>query len=59
MILIKDNHIDYAGSITEAVRRAWQAQQAGSRLEVEVEARTLEHVREALESAWSAYCWII
>jgi nicotinate-nucleotide pyrophosphorylase (carboxylating) len=45
MILIKDNHIDYAGSITEAVRRA---RQAGSGLEVEVEARTLEHVREAL-----------
>ena len=51
MILIKDNHIDYAGSITEAVRRArqaLQARQAGSSMEVEVEARTLEHVREAL-----------
>ena len=48
MILIKDNHIDYAGSITEAVRRARQAQQAGSGLEIEVEARTLEHVCEAL-----------
>jgi nicotinate-nucleotide pyrophosphorylase (carboxylating) len=48
MILIKDNHIDYAGSITEAVRRTRQAQHAGSGLEVEVEARTLEHVREAL-----------
>jgi len=45
MILIKDNHIDYAGSITEAVRRA---RAAASGLEVEVEARTLEHVREAL-----------
>ncbi len=45
MILIKDNHIDYAGSITEAVRRARAA--AGG-LEIEVEARTLEHVREAL-----------
>ena len=51
MLLIKDNHVDYAGSITEAVRRAraaQQAQPAGSGLEVEVEARTLEHVREAL-----------
>ncbi len=46
MILIKDNHIDYAGSITEAVRRA---RAAASGLEVEVEARTLEDVREALE----------
>ena len=51
MILIKDNHIDYAGSIREAVQRARQAQQAGSRLEIEVEARTLEHVREALATA--------
>jgi nicotinate-nucleotide pyrophosphorylase (carboxylating) len=45
MILIKDNHIDYAGSITEAVRRA---RAASSGLEIEVEARTLEDVREAL-----------
>lgn len=45
MILIKDNHIDFAGSITEAVRRA-RAAQTG--LPMEVEARTLEDVREAL-----------
>jgi len=45
MILIKDNHIDYAGSITEAVRRA---REAGGGLEIEVEARSLEDVREAL-----------
>lgn len=45
MILIKDNHIDFAGSITEAVTRA---RAAASGLEIEVEARTLEHVREAL-----------
>ena len=45
MILIKDNHIDYAGSITEAVRRALSAHTG---LEVEVEARTLEDVQEAL-----------
>jgi nicotinate-nucleotide pyrophosphorylase (carboxylating) len=49
MILIKDNHIDYAGSITAAVQRARQAQPAGSKLDVEVETRTLEHVHEALE----------
>lgn len=46
MVLIKDNHIDYAGSITEAVKRA---RSAANGLEVEVEARTLEDVREALE----------
>ncbi|MRR10582.1 carboxylating nicotinate-nucleotide diphosphorylase, partial [bacterium] len=45
MILIKDNHIDFAGSLAEAVKRA---RFAGSGLQVEVEARTLEHVREAL-----------
>jgi nicotinate-nucleotide pyrophosphorylase (carboxylating) len=45
MILIKDNHIDSAGSITEAVARA---RSAAPGLEVEVEARTLEDVREAL-----------
>jgi nicotinate-nucleotide pyrophosphorylase (carboxylating) len=45
MILIKDNHIDYAGSITEAVKRA---RSAASGLEVEIEARTLKDVNEAL-----------
>ncbi len=46
MILIKDNHIDFAGSLEEAVRRARAAQ---SGLEIEVEARTLEHVETALK----------
>ena len=45
MVLIKDNHIDFAGSLTEAVRRV----RAYSRnLEIEVEARSIEEVREAL-----------
>jgi len=46
MILIKDNHIDQAGSITKAVRRA-RSTQTG--LQLEVEARTLDDVREALD----------
>jgi nicotinate-nucleotide pyrophosphorylase (carboxylating) len=52
MILIKDNHIDFAGSLAEAVSRA---RGAGNGLceaptrQVEVEARTLEDIREALE----------
>lgn len=41
MILIKDNHIDLAGSITEAVRRALSS---NSLLDIEVEARTLDDV---------------
>jgi nicotinate-nucleotide pyrophosphorylase (carboxylating) len=45
MVLIKDNHIDFAGSITAAVGRV---RESGTRLEIEVEARTLDHVREAL-----------
>ncbi len=46
MILIKDNHIDFAGGITAAVERA---RAAHTGLEIEVEARTLAHVQEALE----------
>jgi nicotinate-nucleotide pyrophosphorylase (carboxylating) len=45
MVLIKDNHIDFAGSITAAVKRV---REAGVRIEIEVEARTLDHVSEAL-----------
>ncbi len=46
MVLIKDNHIDFAGSITTAITRA-RAGAAG--LVIEVEARTLDNVREALD----------
>jgi nicotinate-nucleotide pyrophosphorylase (carboxylating) len=46
MILIKDNHIDYAGSLAEAVLCA---QRADTGLEIEVEARTLEDVQVALD----------
>lgn len=45
MILIKDNHIDFAGSLTDAVRRA---RAAGTNLVIEVEARSIKEVREAL-----------
>ena len=45
LILIKDNHIDFAGSLKEAVGRA---QSAGTQLEIEVEARTLADVEELL-----------
>jgi nicotinate-nucleotide pyrophosphorylase (carboxylating) len=46
MILIKDNHIDFAGSLKEAVNRARAAK---SGLEIEVETRTLDDVAAALE----------
>ena len=45
MILIKDNHIDYAGSLADAVRLA---RAAHSGLQIEVEARTLDDVQAAL-----------
>ena len=47
MILIKDNHIDFAGSITAAVSRAHAS---NSSLTIEVEARQLADVAEAIEA---------
>ncbi len=46
MVLIKDNHIDFTGSIAAAVHRV---RAAGTNLEIEVEARTLADVQEALD----------
>jgi len=46
MILIKDNHIDFAGSLAEAVRRA---RKGNADLEIEVETRTLDDVAAALK----------
>jgi nicotinate-nucleotide pyrophosphorylase (carboxylating) len=45
MVLIKDNHIDFAGSITKAVQ---MARTAAKGLQIEVETRTLADVTEAL-----------
>jgi len=48
MVLIKDNHIDAVGSLSEAVKRVrtrW-----GREFLVEVECRTMEDVREAVEA---------
>ena len=47
MVLIKDNHIDAAGSIraaVENVRKMW-----GDKFKIEVETRNLDEVRQALE----------
>jgi nicotinate-nucleotide pyrophosphorylase (carboxylating) len=46
MILIKDNHLRYVGSVAEAVRRARAAAKPGIR--IEVEAADLAQVRDAL-----------
>lgn len=49
MILLKDNHIDFAGGITPAVTKVREYLAAkGKTLAIEVEARTLADVEEAL-----------
>lgn len=49
MILIKNNHIDRAGSVEVAVRRC--RERWGSRFRIEVECRHLEEVRQAVDQA--------
>lgn len=52
MILIKDNHIDFAGGLEKAVERAKQyCEKTGRNLKIEVEARTLDDVRKLAEMA--------
>ena len=49
MILIKDNHIDFAGGIPQAIRAAQEYLSANSlKLAIEVETRNMEEVREVL-----------
>ncbi len=49
MILLKDNHIDFAGGITAAVNGAHEYLRArGKRIPIEVECRSLADVQEAL-----------
>jgi nicotinate-nucleotide pyrophosphorylase (carboxylating) len=49
MIMLKDNHIDYAGGITNAVKAALAYKQAkGLAIRIEVETRSLAEVEEAL-----------
>jgi nicotinate-nucleotide pyrophosphorylase (carboxylating) len=51
MILIKDNHVDFAGGIAKAIMAAHAYQQKNSlTLPVEIETRTLEEVQEALDT---------
>jgi nicotinate-nucleotide pyrophosphorylase (carboxylating) len=48
MVLIKDNHVDAAGGVAIAVARA--RKRWGARFRIEVETRTLDEVREAIEA---------
>lgn len=50
MILIKDNHIDFAGGLEKAVERAIEYCKANNKdLKIEVEARSLDDVRKLTE----------
>ena len=49
MILLKDNHVDFAGGITAALTRAKNyCEQKGKNLRIEIETRNEDEIREAL-----------
>lgn len=51
MIMLKDNHIDYNGSITKAVKMAKEySKKLKKPLKIEVETRNLEEVEEAIKA---------
>lgn len=51
MIMLKDNHIDYAGGIQNALEKAWNyVQEKKAGLKIEVETRSLEDVKKVMKS---------
>jgi nicotinate-nucleotide pyrophosphorylase (carboxylating) len=51
MILIKDNHVDYAGGIAKAIQMANQyLVKTGRSLAIEIEVRNLEELKEVLKA---------
>jgi nicotinate-nucleotide pyrophosphorylase (carboxylating) len=50
MIMLKDNHIDYNGSITNAVKMAKTMLKRTKKIKIEVETRNLEEVQEAINA---------
>jgi nicotinate-nucleotide pyrophosphorylase (carboxylating) len=53
MIMIKDNHIDYAGGIKNALERTYSYQHKNNlNLKVEIETRNLHEVKEVLKSGF-------
>ena len=52
MILVKDNHVDYAGGMTEAIANVAAYFEGGAeRVPVEVEVRGMEELKEALKAS--------
>ncbi len=51
MILIKDNHVDYAGGIKQAIERAQQyLAEKNKQLEIEIEVRNLDELDQVLQT---------
>ncbi|MDO6471987.1 carboxylating nicotinate-nucleotide diphosphorylase [Maribacter sp. 1_MG-2023] len=51
MIMLKDNHIDFAGGITKAINKTKNyLKETGRDLEIIVEARNLDEIKEILET---------
>nr|WP_245536710.1 carboxylating nicotinate-nucleotide diphosphorylase [Solitalea canadensis] len=51
MILIKDNHVDYAGGIKNAIQNAQDyLNRTGKKLQIEIETRNLEEVQQVLDT---------
>ena len=49
MVLLKDNHIDFAGGVEQAIRKAQDyLQRSGRKLAIEVEVRSLDDVRTVM-----------
>lgn len=49
MIMLKDNHIDFAGGLEKAIEKAWQyVHSVKPGLRIEVETRSIEEVRRVL-----------
>ena len=50
MILLKDNHVDFAGGIANAIRRAKDyCREKGKDLKIEIEVRNLDELHQVLE----------
>jgi nicotinate-nucleotide pyrophosphorylase (carboxylating) len=50
MIMLKDNHIDYAGGLEKAIEKAWIYTQTVKPLQIEVETRNLDEVRRVVKT---------
>lgn len=50
MILLKDNHVDFAGGIEKAIRRAKEyCRSKGKELKIEIEVRNFDELKQVLE----------